>query len=82
MATPTPPSDRRWVKVDAVVLVAETEGPQDQAAAYEAVGKALLDLARVRKAGGRAGLLPIDAPLLTFTASSGPGRDIPDKHPV
>lgn len=75
-------ADRRWVKVDAVVRVEETEGPQDQAAAYEAVGRALLDLARRRRAGKTSRLYPMEEPLVEFTASSGPGRGMPSGHPV
>lgn len=76
------PSDRRWVKVDAVVRVEETEGPQDQAEAYEAVGRALLDLAAERRAGKASGLYLMEEPLTSFSASSGPGRLIPKEHPV
>jgi hypothetical protein len=66
---------KRYVRVDAVVMVAETLGPQDQGEAFAAVAEALASLALKRLRGETRGLLPIIYPVVRFEASTGPEPD-------
>jgi hypothetical protein len=70
------------VKVDAVVRVPETVGDEDQAEAYEIVAGILLRAAVQIRTGHKSGLIAIEEPVLRFTASGGPGSQIPGEHPV
>lgn len=67
------PSDRRWVKVDAVVRVPETDDLEDAAQAYEAVARVLVRRAADLRAGKKSSLFAMKEPLLRFAADSGPG---------